>query len=83
MNNIAMQQLLLIFKVLGEHMRYILDVLDCVFEGLPISRVDLSARKRNEIIELKTEEGLAYFNRIIEQLNELNIADFEKKHSCG
>ena len=66
------------YSSIGSHMRHILDVFDCVFEGLPTSKVDLSARKRNEIIELKISEGLLYFDRIITQLNDLKSSDFEQ-----
>lgn len=66
------------FSSIGGHMRHILDVFDCVFEGLNDSKVDLSARKRNETVELKTKQGLIYFDRIIAQLKELDAADFEK-----
>ena len=65
------------YSSIGSHIRHILDVFDCVFEGLSVSKVDLSARKRNEIIELKTAEGLLYFDKIITQLNEFKSSDFE------
>ncbi len=66
------------FSSIGSHMRHILDIFDCVFDGLPTAKVDLSARKRNEFIELKTEEGINYFNQIISQLHMLKSADLEK-----
>ena len=39
------------YSSIGRHMRHILDVFDCVFEGIPVLKVDLTARKRNEIVE--------------------------------
>lgn len=66
------------YSSIGRHMRHILDVFDCIFDGLVISRVDLSARKRNEIVEINTDECIQYFNRIISQLNALNTSDFDK-----
>lgn len=67
------------YSSIGRHMRHILDVFDCVFEGLAVSRVDLSARKRNEAVELKTDEGIQYFDKIITELEVLKSADFEQK----
>ncbi len=64
---------------LGRHMRHILDIFDCAFEGLETNTtVDLSARKRNESVELKTEEGIRYFNKIIIKLNGLKSSDFNQ-----
>ena len=65
------------YSSIGRHMRHILDVFDCIFEGLGDSRIDLSSRKRNEIIELKTEKGLQYFDKIITELSVLKSVDFE------
>lgn len=66
------------YSSIGRHMRHILDVFDCAFEGMSTNRVDLTARKRNEIVELKTSEGLKYYSKIISQLNMLNPVDFER-----
>ena len=65
------------YSSIGRHMRHILDVFDCIFEGLGDCRIDLSNRKRNEAIELKTEEGLQYFDKIITELSVLKSVDFE------
>ena len=64
------------YSSIGSHMRHILDVFDCIFDGLPDKKVDLIARKRNLIIELKTDEGIRYFNEIISKLKKLNPNDF-------
>lgn len=66
------------YSSIGRHMRHILDVFDCIFEGLVDSKVDLTARKRNEIIELKTAEGLQYFCKVLHQLDSLKSLDFNK-----
>jgi hypothetical protein len=66
------------YSSIGRHMRHILDIFDCVFEGLGDSRIDLTSRKRNESIELKTAEGLQYFDMIIAELSVLKSVDFEK-----
>lgn len=59
------------YSSIGIHMRHILDVFDCIFEGLASKKVDLAARKRNELAETKVNVGLAYFDEIIEKLEGL------------
>lgn len=67
------------YSSIGRHMRHILDVFDCIFDGLEDGIiVDLSARKRNETVELKTEEGIHYFNKIITRLNSLKSTNFNQ-----
>lgn len=66
------------YSSIGRHMRHILDVFDCIFEGIEDLKVDLTARKRNEIIELKTAEGLQYFDKVLHQLNGVKPSDFNK-----
>ena len=60
------------YSSIGIHMRHILDVFDCVFSGLELKRVDLSDRKRNELVEHKINFGLDYFEEIIVELEALN-----------
>jgi len=64
---------------IGGHMRHILDVFDCIFEGLESKKVDLTARKRNELAEQKTAFGLMYFEKTIEQLEALKGIDLNKR----
>lgn len=64
------------YSSIGSHMRHILDVFDCIFDGLTNKKVDLIARKRNLIIELKTDEGINYFNETISKLKQLNPNEF-------
>jgi len=59
------------YSSIGIHMRHILDVFDCIFEGLDTKKVDLAARKRNELAENKVSFGLAYFDEIITKLESL------------
>ena len=63
---------------IGGHMRHILDVFDCIFCGLESRKVDLAARKRNELAEQKTAFGLAYFKQTLEKLNTLKGADLNQ-----
>jgi uncharacterized damage-inducible protein DinB len=66
------------FSSIGGHMRHILDLFDCIFEGLNSGNVDLAARKRNELAESKTAFGIAYFEKTIDFLNKLEPTDFNK-----
>ena len=66
------------YSSIGGHMRHILDVFDCIFDGLTTSKVDLTARKRNELAESKIAFGLAYFEKTIDTLNDLVDVDFNQ-----
>lgn len=55
----------------GEHLRHILDIFDCIFEGLPYGKVDLTARKRNEAVEKEIPAGLKYISSTIRQLQDM------------
>ena len=67
------------YSSIGIHMRHILDVFDCIFDGLETKKVDLSARKRNELAEEKVAFGLQYFEEVIEKLESLKSADLDVK----
>ena len=63
---------------IGGHMRHILDVFDCIFCGLESKQVDLAARKRNGLAEQKTAFGLAYFEKILQQLDAIKDVDLNQ-----
>lgn len=63
---------------IGGHMRHILDIFDCVFEGLDCGQVDLTARKRNQLVERSAHVGIAYFEKTLAQLEALKDTDFER-----
>ena len=65
------------YSSIGIHMRHILDVFDCVLSGLESKQIDLSSRKRNELVEIKLNMGLAYFDEIIVQLEDLKEENFD------
>ncbi|MCD6543603.1 MAG: DinB family protein [Flavobacteriaceae bacterium] len=67
------------YSSIGIHMRHILDVFDCIFEGLETKKVDLSARKRNELAENKVAFGLQYFEEVIEKLESLKSENLDVK----
>lgn len=66
------------YSSIGGHMRHILDVFDCIFDGLEAGEVNLIQRKRNQLIELHTKDGIQYFNQILEKLLSLNKEDLNK-----
>jgi len=65
------------YSSIGIHMRHILDVFDCIFSGLETKQVNLAARKRNELAEIKVAHGLAYFEQIISKLEKLESANLD------
>ena len=65
------------YSGIGIHMRHVLDIFDCVFDGLDARTIDLSARKRNELAESKVSFGLAYFEEIIEKIEALKGQDLD------
>jgi len=66
------------YSSIGIHMRHILDVFQCIFDGIEEGQIDLSARQRNELAETKITVGLAYFDRIISLLKEVREDDLDK-----
>ncbi len=61
---------------IGSHIRHILDVFSCIFNGLETKTIDFSDRERNQLAEQYTAEGISYFNNIISQLRKLKHSDF-------
>lgn len=65
------------FSSIGCHIRHILDVFSCVLIGYPDKRIDLTVRERNELIELKTFNGIEYFELIINKIKNLSEDDLK------
>ena len=63
---------------IGGHIRHILDVFECIFEGLESGHINLINRKRNELVENYTKLGIVYFEDIIQQLKLIDKEDFNK-----
>lgn len=66
------------YSSIGVHMRHILDVFDCVLDGIEYANINLINRKRNELAEDYTLHGIAYFEEILRRLKLLEKADFNK-----
>lgn len=67
------------YSSIGSHMRHVLDVFDCVFEGLNTGTINLIHRKRNENAENFTLHGINYFNEILLKLQGLDSEKFDTK----
>ncbi|MDX5585735.1 MAG: DinB family protein [Aureibaculum sp.] len=63
---------------IGGHIRHILDIFDCIFDGLESKQINLAARKRNELAETHTAIALDYFDRILSKLKDLEDADLDQ-----
>ncbi len=63
---------------IGGHMRHILDIFDCVFDGLESKQINLAARKRNELAETNTTVALDYFDSILSNLKGLENTDLDQ-----
>ena len=66
------------YSSIGGHMRHILDVFDCVFDGLECSDINLIKRKRNSLVEEKNTEGIEYFKTIISKLEKIENTDLNQ-----
>lgn len=66
------------YSSIGIHIRHVLDVFDCIFEGLSNGKVNLIDRKRNELVEKHRDKGLAYFEGTISKLQEIPVENFDK-----
>ncbi|WP_439128945.1 DinB family protein [Polaribacter sp.] len=64
---------------IGSHIRHVLDVFSCIFNGLDNNLIDLTKRERNELAETKTSAGIVYFESIKEQLKKIKKEDLDKK----
>ena len=60
------------YSSIGNHIRHILDIFSCVFDGLETNTIDLTQRKRDKQAEENTETGIAYFISIKSQLRNIN-----------
>ena len=65
------------YSSIGIHMRHILDVFSCIFDGLESRQIDLTARQRNELAENKVRVGLSYFDTVIAKLKEVEVEDLD------
>lgn len=63
------------FSSIGGHMRHVMDVFSCIFNGLETQKVDLTARERNELAETNLGVAKDYLDSIITQLSNIEHLD--------
>ncbi|HHL42770.1 MAG TPA: DinB family protein [Hellea balneolensis] len=63
---------------IGGHIRHVLDIYHCIFDGLESGVIDLTARERNACVECNITDGLAYFTTIKAKIDRLVPVDLEK-----
>jgi len=66
------------YSSIGGHMRHILDVFDCIFEGINSGSINLINRERSQLVENFTEKGINYFEETIEKLQQFENEDFDQ-----
>ena len=66
------------YSSIGGHIRHILDVFDCAFEGLASNDINLINRKRNGSAENYTKNGIEYFEKTLTTLQTLKTEDFNR-----
>jgi len=66
------------YSSIGGHMRHILDVFDCIFDGFDSGDINLIHRKRNELAENYTKNGINYFDTTIQKLEGIKNDDFNR-----
>lgn len=56
------------YSSIGSHIRHALDFFDCIIEGLQSNNIDLTARKRDEVISSNPEAAKAHIYEIQQKL---------------
>lgn len=66
------------YSSIGCHMRHILDVFTCIFDGLDENSILLHKRNRDKSSELEISLGLQYFDKILNELHQIKTSDLQK-----
>lgn len=61
------------YSSIGSHIRHLLDFFDCVLDGLQTNNIDLTARKRDEVISTNPDAAKSHIFEIQEKL--VSLAD--------
>ena len=68
------------YSSIGKHTRHILDFYQCVFNGLNTYMIDLTDRKREEIIEINPRVAKDRVEAILKELDDYGGYDLEEKY---
>ncbi len=63
---------------IGGHVRHVLDVFQCIFNGIDNHEIDLTQRERNLQTEQEVAVGIAYCNRVISELERFKNIDLNQ-----
>lgn len=66
------------YSSIGGHIRHIMDVFDCFFEGYVSGEIDLTSRKRNVRAEQEIAVGIAYISSTIKKIQAIANDDFNR-----
>jgi hypothetical protein len=61
------------FSCIGAHVRHILDVYDCILEGLDSKVIDLTSRKRDERMNCDCSYSISKVEAIITKLSQIDL----------
>ncbi len=57
------------YSSIGSHIRHTLDFFNCIISGLDSNNIDLTARKRDEILSTNKESAIQYIYKLQETLH--------------
>ena len=60
------------YSCIGSHIRHILDFYDCILKGISLKDIDLTDRKRDELMHCDCDYAYRNVERIIGELTQLN-----------
>jgi uncharacterized damage-inducible protein DinB len=63
---------------IGTHIRHVMDMFECIFDGLELGEIDLTARKRNKDAEDILPIGKEYMRTIISKVSELDTKQLKR-----
>ncbi len=63
------------FSSIGSHLRHVLDFFDCIINGLDSNNIDLTARKRDEIISTDKEAAKAHIYKLQETIHSFSATN--------
>lgn len=66
------------YSSIGTHMRHVLDMFTCIFDGMDDLTIDFTNRKRNEHAEQYIADGLHYFEITLQKLEAIKDKDLNQ-----
>ena len=66
------------YSSIGGHIRHVMDVFDCFFEGYNSGEIDLTARKRNTLAEQQIPVGIEYISSTLVKIKAIANDDLNR-----